>query len=34
MFDDEFYSVIGKILEELIRKQMNEEDLQYVNTDD
>jgi hypothetical protein len=34
MFDDEFYSVIGKVLEELIREQMNEEDLQYVNTDD
>ena len=34
MFDDEFYSVIGKILEELIQKQMNEDALQYVNTDD
>ena len=34
MFDDEFYSVIGKVLEELIEKQMNEDALQYVNTDD
>ena len=34
MFDDEFYSVIGKVLEELIDKQMKEEALQYVNTDD
>ena len=34
MFDGEFYSVIGKILEELIQKQMNEDALQYVNTDD
>ena len=34
MFDDEFYSVSGKVLEELIEKQMNEDALQYVNTDD
>jgi len=34
MFDDDFYSVIGKILEELLEQQMNEDALQYVNTDD
>ena len=34
MFDDDFYSIIGKILEELIQKQLNEDALQYVNTDD
>ena len=34
MFDDEFYSVIGDILEELIDKQIREDALQYVNTDD
>lgn len=34
MFGDDFYSVIGKILEELLEQQMNEDALQYVNTDD
>ena len=34
MFDDEFYSVIGDVLQELIDKQINEDALQYVNTDD
>lgn len=31
---DDFFELIGKILEELIRKQLKQDELQYVNTDD
>lgn len=31
---DDFFELIGKILEEIIRKQLKQDELQYVNTDD
>ena len=31
---DDFFELIGKILEDLIRKQLKQDELQYVNTDD
>ena len=30
---DDFFELAGKILEDIIRKQIDGEDLQYVNTD-
>tara|TARA_B110000305_G_C18939335_1_gene403194 strand:- start:249 stop:539 length:291 start_codon:yes stop_codon:yes gene_type:complete len=33
MFDDEFYSVIGKVLEAILQENINEGELEYVNTD-
>ena len=34
MFDDDFYKVIGDVLTDILEKQMKEDALQYVNTDD
>ena len=31
---DDFFELAGKILEDIIRKQIDGEELQYVNTDD
>ena len=31
---DDFFELAGKILEDIIHKQLDGEDLQYVNTDD
>lgn len=31
---DDFFELAGKILEDIIRKQLDGEELQYVNTDD
>ena len=31
---DDFFELAGKILEDIIRKQIDGEDLQYVNTND
>lgn len=33
MFKDEFFELAGKILEDIIREQLDKDDLQYVNTD-
>jgi|TARA_R110000868_G_scaffold123970_7_gene327996 hypothetical protein len=33
MMDDDFFKLIGDILQDIIHKQMNEGELQYVNTD-
>ena len=34
MFGEDFYQVIGDVLQDIIREQLNEGQLQYVNTDD
>jgi hypothetical protein len=34
MIGDDFFELAGKILEDLIQQQLDEDDLQYVNTDD
>lgn len=34
MFDDTFFNLIGDILQDIIMRQLEEESLQYVNTDD
>lgn len=34
MIGDDFFNLIGDILQDIIRNQMEQEDLQYVNTDD
>ena len=33
MIGDDFFKLIGDILQEIIREQLDKEDLQYVNTD-
>ena len=33
-FNDDFFQLIGDILHDLIDQQVNEENLEYVNTDD
>lgn len=33
-FNDDFFQLIGDILHDLIEQQVNEENLEYVNTDD
>ena len=34
MFGEDFYQVIGDVLQDILREQLNEGQLQYVNTDD
>jgi hypothetical protein len=34
MFDDDFYKVIGDVLQDILREQLDKDELQYVNTDD
>ena len=34
MIGDDFFELAGKILEDLIQQQLDEDELQYVNTDD
>ena len=34
MIGDDFFNLIGDILQDIIRNQMEQDDLQYVNTDD
>ena len=34
MFDDDFYKVIGYVLQDILREQLDKDELQYVNTDD
>ena len=34
MINDDFFNLIGDILQDIIRNQMDEDNLQYVNTDD
>jgi len=34
MIGDDFFNLIGDILQDIIRNQMEQEQLQYVNTDD
>jgi hypothetical protein len=34
MFGEEFFDLAGKILEDIISRQMEEDNIQYVNTDD
>jgi len=34
MFDEDWYKLIGDILDDLIRNQLDEGNMQYVNTDD
>ena len=33
-FNDDFFQLLGDILQDLIDQQVNEENMQYVNTDD
>lgn len=33
MFEDDFFELAGEILEDLIQKQIDQGDLQYVNTE-
>ena len=33
-FNDDFFQLLGDILKDLIDQQVNEENMQYVNTDD
>jgi len=34
MFDDEFYKIIGDVLQDILREQIDKDELQYVSTDD
>jgi len=34
MFDDDFYKVIGDVLQDILREQIEQDSMQYVNTDD
>lgn len=34
MFDDDFYQVIGDVLQDILREQIEQDSMQYVNTDD
>ena len=34
MIGDDFFKLIGDILQDIITEQLNKEELQYVNTDD
>ena len=34
MFGEDFYQVIGDVLQDIIREQIEQDSMQYVNTDD
>ena len=34
MFEDDFYKVIGDVLQDILRDQLEKDSMQYVNTDD
>jgi len=34
MFDDDFYKVIGDVLQDILREQLDKDSMQYVNTND